>query len=80
MKYLQTESFFNKNINRYGCLFFSLMDIAEEYTGKYFSHKMIIELYYHLIAENYMREDCWINNHPAIISESVFFLTEEWVT
>lgn len=71
MKYFQTDSNFNYQINDYGCLFFSLMDIAEEYTGHYFISKTIKELYKKLIDLGYMRRDCYILNHEKVLQEAL---------
>lgn len=69
MKYLQTDKAFNKNINRYGCLWFDFMDIAEEYTGHNFIHKTINKLYDTLTDKTIMKKDCYVNNHEKVMQD-----------
>ncbi len=78
MKYKQTDKSFNENINKYGCLFFSLMDIAEKYTGHDFIPKTINKLYDHLTTTTFIRngeeiplmgKDCYINSHTKVLQD-----------
>ncbi len=78
MKYFQTDKAFNKNTNKYGCLWFDFMDIAEEYTGHDFIHKTINGLYDHLTTttfESYgkdyllMKKDCYVNSHTKVLQD-----------
>ncbi len=71
MKYKQTDSFFNRNINKYGCLWFDHMDIAEEYTGHLFIPKTINRLYIDLTEKNIMDKQCFIINHEKSIQEAL---------
>jgi len=67
LNYYQTDEHFNTDINKYGCLFFSLMDIAEKYTGHNFIPKTINKLYFELIDKGIMRKDCYILNHEKTL-------------
>jgi len=78
MKYKQTDKCFNEKINEYGCLFFSLMDIAEKYTGHNFIPKTIRELYKHLTETTFekngveyplMSKSCYINSHTKVLQD-----------
>jgi len=69
MKYFQTDFAFNLNINKYGCLWFQLMNIAEQYTGHNFVHKTIRELYDSLVDKNIMDKDCYVNNHEKVLQD-----------
>ena len=71
MKYHQTDEIFNKDINNYGCLFFSLMDIAENYTGHNFIHKSIKELYLELVELGIMRKDCYVWDHTKLLQQAL---------
>ena len=71
MKYKQTDEYFNKEINNYGCLFFSLMDIAEEYTGHNFIPKTIKKLYDDLIDLGLMKKDCYVLNHEKVLQQAL---------
>ncbi len=59
MKYFQTDNYFPKMINKYGCLEFDFMNIAEEHTGHEFIHKTI------------MKQDCYILNHEKCIQQAL---------
>lgn len=71
MKYHQTDKVFNENINKYGCLFFSMMDIAEEFTGHNFIIKTINKLYSECIDLGIMRNDCYILNHEKVLQQAL---------
>ena len=71
MNYKQTDEVFNENINKYGCLFFSLMDIAEEYTGHDFIIKTINKLYVDCVNSKIMRKDCYVNNHEKVLQQAL---------
>jgi len=71
VKYHQTDECFNKDINNYGCLFFSLMDIAEEYTGHCFIHKTIKKLYDELIDLGLMKHDCYVLDHTKLLQQAL---------
>ena len=71
MNYKQTDEIFNKYINKYGCLFFQLMNIAEEYTGHSFIIRSINKLYTELVELRIMRADCYVNNHEKIIQQAL---------
>lgn len=80
MNYFQTDDFFNENINKYGCLFFSLMDIAEKHTGHNFIPKTINKLYDHLTTTSFtagkneyllMDKDCYINSHTKVLQDAL---------
>ena len=80
MKYHQTDEIFNKEINNFGCLFFSLMDIAENYTGHNFIPKTIRKLYATLNEKTFvqggktypfMEKDCYINDHTRVLQEAL---------
>ena len=75
MKYKQTDEYFNDNINKYGCLYFSLMDIAEEYTGHNFIPKTIKKLYAELVNLDLMRRDCYILNHEKVLQQALEVLS-----
>jgi len=74
MNYKQTDEVFNQYINKYGCLFFSLMDIAEEYTGHSFIIRTINKLYSDLAKKGLMRKDCYILNHEKVLQEALEIL------
>jgi len=80
MEYLQTDNFFNEEINAEGCLFFSLMDITENHTGHSFIPKTINKLYNHLNDTTFvlykktyplMSNTCYVNNHEKCIQEAL---------
>ncbi len=71
MRYYQTDEYFNKEINKYGCLFFSLMDIAEEYTGHNFIPRSIRKLYYELIELGLMKKDCYVLDHTKLLQQAL---------
>jgi len=71
MRYKQTDEAFNSNINKYGCLFFSLMDIAEEYTGHSFIIRTINKLYYELVDLGIMKEDCYVLDHEKVLQQAL---------
>ena len=71
MKYKQTDEYFNEIINKYGCLFFSLMDIAESYTGHNFIPKTIKKLYDELIDLGLMKKDCYVLNHSKLLQQAL---------
>ena len=69
--YKQTDKIFPELINRYGCLFFSLVDIAEEFSGKSFTQRKIIDLYGNLDELEIMREDCYVLNHTKVLQQAL---------
>lgn len=71
MNYKQTDEYFNDLINKYGCLFFSLMDIAEEYTGHDFIPRTIRKLYDELVELGLMRKDCYVLNHEKVLQQAL---------
>ena len=71
MRYKQTDDNFPKLINRYGCLFFSLIDIAEEFSGKSFTRRSIMQLYKELSELEIMRKDCYILNHTKVLQQAL---------
>jgi hypothetical protein len=75
MNYYQTDSFFNDDIHKYGCLFFSLMDIAESYTGHSFIPKTINKLYDSLVDKSLMRPDCYVLNHEKVLQDALEVFT-----
>ena len=75
MKYYQTQTHFYNNINKYGCLFFSLMDIAEEYTGHNFIPETIIKLYENLVDLGLMKKDCYVLDHEKVLQQALEMLS-----
>lgn len=80
MNYFQTDDHFNNNINKYGCLWFSLMDVAEQHTGHSFIPKTINKLYDHLTNTTFvagtkeyllMENDCYINSHTKVLQDAL---------
>lgn len=80
MKYKQTDSYFNELTNKYGCLWFQHMNIAELHTGHDFIHKTIDRLYDDLIEKTFvkkgityrfMEKDCYVNDHERCIQEAL---------
>jgi len=71
MIYHQTDNIFPVEINKYGCLFFSLMEIAEKYTGEFFHKNQILKLYYDLVDLRIMRKDCYVNNHEKVLQQAL---------
>jgi len=71
MNYFQTDNYFNDNINKYGCLFFSLMDIAEQHTGHSFIPKTINQLYQSEIDNGEMLEDCYVLSHEKVLQDAL---------
>ena len=78
MNYFQTDKTFNENTNKYGCLWFSLMDVAEEHTRHSFIPKTINKLYDHLTKTYFVRnsdmiplmgKDCYINSHTKVLQD-----------
>ena len=81
MKYYQTDKTFSNEINKYGCLEFALMDIAEEHTGHDFIYRTIIKLHYSLIEKGLMKKDCYVLNHEKVLQEALeVFVNHEKVT
>ena len=74
MTYYQTDKEFPEQIQKYGCLFFSLMDIAERQTGHYFIHRSIMEVYHDLIFRGYMNENCYVRNHEKVLKAALLIL------
>jgi len=71
MRYKQTQEVFNPEINKYGCLFFSLMDIAEEYTGHSFIIRTINKLYSECVSLGIMRYDCYVLDHEKVLQQAL---------
>lgn len=71
MNYFQTDVNFLEEINDYGCLEFSLMDIAEEHTGHSFIYKTIMKLHFDLIEKGLMKKDCYVLNHEKVLQEAL---------
>lgn len=81
MNYYQTDPYFNKLINKYGCLWFQHMNIAELHTGHSFIHKTIDKLYKDVTKLRIMRDDCYVNNHVKNIQQALeIFHNHEKVT
>ena len=71
MRYHQTDKAFTVPVNKYGCLWFQHMNIAELYTGHNFIHKTIFNLYLDVTDKGIMRKDCYINDHVRSIQEAL---------
>ena len=71
MNYKQTDKCFNININRYGCLWFQHMEIAEKHTGHSFIIKTIKDLYKNVTDLGIMRKDCYVNKHEKDIQQAL---------
>lgn len=62
----QTE-FDNREIRRYGCLFLSLLEIAERVTGvSLTSH--VEKIYGDLVRDGVMDANCYVRDHAAVIN------------
>ena len=71
MNYKQTDERFLPEINKYGCLFFSLMEIAEQYTGHSFIYKTIMKLYFECVELGIMKKDCYVLNHEKVLQQAL---------
>ena len=80
MNYRQTDEYFNELINKYGCLWFQHMKIAEKHTGHSFIHKTIDKLYDDLTAKTFIKrgkeyffmgKNCFVNDHERCIQEAL---------
>lgn len=74
MKWKQYDAAFRDEIQTDGCLFFTLLSIAEDASSRSFEDPEEIELAYQYAMPNFMldggevyKNRCFINNHPAII-------------
>lgn len=65
---------FADEIEEYGCLWFSLMNVAEEMCGEKLNVKQILNMYDHLRDRNYMTKDCYVLNHAEVINEALSFM------
>lgn len=71
MNFHQTDRIFPREVNKYGCLFFSLMEIAEKFTGEFFNKKQILKLYRDLVDLGIMGKDCYVNNHEKVLQQAL---------
>lgn len=71
MNYYQTDKTFNININKWGCLQFSLMDIAEKHTGHSFIQKTIKDLYTELVDVGIMNKKCYVLDHAKVLQQAL---------
>ncbi len=71
MNYFQTDEYFTEMMNKYGCLEFDFMDIAEEHTGHDFIRKTIMKLHNELIDKKIMKKDCYILDHEKCIQQAL---------
>ena len=74
MNYFQTDKAFNKLINKYGCLWFDFMDIAEEHTGHSFIQKTINNLYTNLVEIKIMKKNCYVLDHEKVLQRALEIL------
>ncbi len=71
MTYFQTDKFFNEKTNKYGCLWFSLMDMAEEHTGHNFIPKTINKLYLSSVDKFLMDSECYVRDHEKLAQDAL---------
>ena len=71
MKYYQTDENFLPEMNKYACLEFQLMNMAELHTGHDFIYRTIMKLHYELIDKGLMQKDCYILNHEKTIQDAL---------
>ena len=80
MKYKQTDEYFEEQINKYGCLFFQHMNIAELHTGHCFIYRTIMKLYFELTKKTFisngkeyllMEKNCYVNSHIRVLQEAL---------
>ena len=68
------QSDFTGNIKKYGCLWFSLVNIAEEMCGCKLSHANVLHMYKHLQDRGYMDKQCFVKDHSAVINEALSYM------
>jgi hypothetical protein len=69
---VKTKVFKRYNVmKKWGCLFISLLYLAEQVTGKLFSPQQIKFLYRALNGLNYLRKDMYVYNHEEVIKAGI---------
>lgn len=92
MKFLKQSEFYkNENIRAAGCLFISLLTIAQKIVNKALTKEEILFIYKHVIKQNYMldgedrstgaliKKSSYILNHEAIVNEGLSFLVAPYI-
>lgn len=74
MRYKQTGKMFSRQVNKSGCLVFSLLDIAEEYTGRKFTPLMINDLLTELMDLGFINKDCFVKDHTKLLQQALEML------
>jgi len=77
-EYLKQTDFRKENpqIAKAGCLFITLLTIAQKAAGKRLSKQDVLFMYEHLIKRGHMEDDCYVNDHAAVINEGLVFLKD----
>jgi len=70
------QSDYPGKIKEFGCLVFSLIHVAEKMCGKVFRADHVVPMYKHMIKQGYISEDCYVNNHAAVINEALSYMIE----
>jgi hypothetical protein len=73
---LQTDSRLPEQINRAGCLFRSLVHLAEIEAKRLLTADDIKDIYLFLVKENHMKANCWVLNHESVIAAAQYHLGE----
>ncbi|HMA77885.1 MAG TPA: DUF261 family protein [Candidatus Paceibacterota bacterium] len=72
---VQNDKRLNEQINKAGCLFRSLVMLAEMKAGHCLSTTEIdVDLYEWLIAEGAMKPNCWVLNHEKVIMAAQHYI------
>lgn len=83
--FYQTDDYFNKKIQQYGCNFFSCLKISEleaqvEYPNVFFRRQDIENLYQICKQQAYIDEDCVVSFPDDVIQAGFRYLTQTPLT
>lgn len=70
----QTDFHDNINIYKSGCLFMSLIEIAQRMADRKPEKRDINNLYKHCVDRGFMKETCYINDHNEVLNDALNFL------
>ena len=75
MNYLkQTDFKHEPEIDKAGCLLMTLLTIAQKAACRVLDSEKILFIYKHLIARGYMKPNCFIRDHNAVLNEGLSLL------
>ena len=66
---LQTADWLNKNINRWGCLWFVWLSYGSQYGGHAYKPEDFEFLYKWHVDQGWMKDDCWIVDPDKILKD-----------